>query len=395
MSEAIVLAGANRSALYASEEGVWGETPVAASMAEIQRVSDTLDHTKITVVPRTLRTDRAREDLVRVGEQAGGGIVFELRHTQYDNYLAALLGASAFTSVSIAAATDIAVATADNSINATTTNFVTAGIVVGMNLRLAGFVASSGQNNRIAKVLTVTTTKVTFVADTPDFVDEAAGPSVTITGKMARNGTTKRSYYLERSFLEIPLYQQFSGMMMNQLALTMNARNILQATLSMVGKRGDVMNGTTTSSGLVAAADNPAMDATNNLLSITESGVAFSQPVMNTSMTLNNNLALREVVSNRYPIGVRWGTLDITGTLEAYFFSVTVWNEFVNHGHPSLVYRFRDPNNKELLMTFPRIFFETSPLPVTGENTDVMATMTYRAVIDKTLGYMAQLDSLA
>lgn len=395
MSEAIVLAEANRSALYAVEETVWGETPVSAEMNEVQRVSDTLDHNKVTVVPRTLRTDRGREDLVRVGEDSGGGIVFELRHTQYDPYLAALLGASTFSTVTITAATDISVATSDNSINATTTNFVTAGVVVGMWLRLTGFVASSGVNNRIAHVATVTTTKVTFDAQTPDFVVEAAGPSVTITGKMARNGTTKRSFLLERSFLDIPLYQQLTGMAMNTFGLTMNNRSILQGTLSMLGKRGDVMQATTVSSSLVAAPNNPAMDASNNILSILQSGVAFSQPVMNTDITFANNLRLRTVVANRYPIGVGWGTLDITGRLDAYFQSVDAWEAFRTHASPSLTYTLQDVNSKALVLHLPRIFLETAPMPVTGENSDVMVNFTFRAVVDRTLGYMCQLDSLA
>src|SRR5882672_1813873 len=96
----------NTTSLYFSEETTWNETPATPTMNELQRVSDTFQHQKNTVVPATIRADRLQEDIINVGAQGSGGFAYELRHTQYDSIISAMIGAASFTSATITA-TDI------------------------------------------------------------------------------------------------------------------------------------------------------------------------------------------------------------------------------------------------------------------------------------------------
>lgn len=82
--------------------------------------------------------------------------------------------------VAIVGATDISVDTLDNSFRSTTTNFLTEGIVVGMQVAVSG--CANAANNGIFTVATVTQLKWTVTSPLPDFVTEAAGQPIQMHG---------------------------------------------------------------------------------------------------------------------------------------------------------------------------------------------------------------------
>ena len=83
--------------------------------------------------------------------------------------------------VAVVGATDIAVDTTDNSFRSVNTDFVTEGIIVGMQVNIFGFV--NGANNGLFTVASVTAHKWTVTNPSPDFVTEAAGASITFRGQ--------------------------------------------------------------------------------------------------------------------------------------------------------------------------------------------------------------------
>lgn len=379
----------NRSSLYFSEETTWNETPSTPTMLELQRVSDTLQHQKNIVVPATIRTDRLQEDLINVGAQAMGGLAFELRHTQYDSLISAMIGApAAFSTLTITASTDISASTTDDSFNRTTGSFITDGAVAGMWILVSGF-ASSG-NNGIFKILTVATLKIVVDAN---LTTEAATPAITIHGKMARNGVTKRSFLIERRFNDISQYQQMRGMRPNTMALEIRANQIITGNMDFMGARGTGA-GASVAGASTAAASNPAFDASNNVLSIVEGGVALTTPLQSIMLNINGNAGVQPAVANQYPIGVRYGTLELTGTLVAYFEDLTLFNKFVNHTPTSIVLKVKDANNKYLIFSLFRVFLGEGQNPVQGQNQDVFLTLPFRASYDSVSGFGVQFDTL-
>lgn len=85
----------------------------------------------------------------------------------------ALLG-----TVSTLSADDISAANSDNSLNSAAGAFITSGFRPGMVIIISGFTGTAA-NNALAIVTSVTATKM--IVSGPDFVDDAAGESVTIT----------------------------------------------------------------------------------------------------------------------------------------------------------------------------------------------------------------------
>lgn len=383
-------ADTNRTSLYFSEETTFNEVPSTPTMNELQRTADDFQHQKTTAIPTTIRADRMQEDPVRVGEDANGSFNFEFRHTQYDVLLAAVIGASGFTTVSVTR-TDISAAAADDSFNTVAGDFVVAGIVVGMWIKVAGFTgAGVTADNGFFRVLTVTATKITVDAN---LVDDSAGESVTITSKMARNGTANRSFLLEKRFNDISIFQQLRGMVPNTLSLEMRTRSILTGALSFVGAQG-LYTGSTVAGSSVAAATNTAMDASGSITALYEGGTLVTSPIFSMTLDINANAAGRPAIANRYPIGVRLGVLEISGALEIYFESATLANKFINHTPSSIRLQFLDNNGKFFAMSLPRVFFTEGQTPVRGENQDVFLTMPFRASAGSNT-YDFQIDSLA
>lgn len=384
-------ADSNRVSLYHSFETVWGETPATPTMNEITFTSITGGHKKETVVPTTIRSDRMQESLVRVGENAEFSFNFELRHTMYDNLLLGLMCQAAYNVATITANTDISVDTSDNSFNRTTGSFISDGVVAGMWIKTTGF--ASANNNGTFRVFSVVALKVVVNAPTPDLVTVAAGPAITVQGKMVRNGVTPRSFCLEQRFNDITQYSPFTGMRPNQMDLTLNSRALITGSMSFMGEQG-VPAGSSVAGSSVAAASNVGMDTSNNVISLIENDVVLTTPVLNAALTLNNNAAIQPAIANRFPIGVRYGVFEATGRIEVYFENLTLLNKFINHTATSLVMKLNDDNGKQMILTVPRLQFSEGDLNVSGQNTDILINLPFRSSFSSGYSNVFQLDVL-
>jgi hypothetical protein len=100
-------------------------------------------------------------------------------------------------------------------------------------------------------------------------------------------------------------------------------------------------------------------------------------------------------VANRAAIGIMEGTVDITGTIEAYFEDLALYEKFEDHTASSLSFRFTDAGGNVLIVTLPRLFFARGPVFASGINTDVMVPLEFQAVRDPTLDCEIQIDALA
>lgn len=367
-------ADSNRTSLYYVEESTWGVTPSSPTMNEVQFTSIAGGHRKQTVVPTTVRSDRMQESLVRVGENAEMTFNFELRHTQYDTFLGALIAATGFTTITSTG--NFSVDTATNKFTRASGSFVADGFVVGMWIKTSNF--TNANNNGVFEIIGVTPTEITVASPTPDLVTETGTGDEVITAKMARNGTARRSFTIEQRFNDVGVFQAFTGMRVGQLDLTLNSRSIITGVWSFMGRQG-VPSTTSVAGTLVPAASNPAFDTSNNVASIVEAGVPITTPILNASLTINNNIGVQPAIANRFPIGVRYGVLDITGRVEIYLQDTTLLNKFVNHTATSFVFKLQDDEGKRLFITLPRVQFSEGDTPVTGQNADVIVALPFQA----------------
>lgn len=385
---------ANLTKLLYAAETAFNETPDNLStLQELRYVSESVNHVKSTVVSEEVRSDRARADLVQVGKSAEGSVELELILQAYDDLiLAALLGTS-WTSGQDTGLT-LTSAAAGQTITASVGTF-SASTQAAKLVKLAGFTDPS--LNGIFAVVSATSTVLTLAPGSIT-VDEGPTASCTADYRYARNGTTFRSFLFEKQFLSLttPLYQGFTGMVVNEMGLSMEARAIARATFGMLGAQG--LNPATSTNGdgsPTSPSTNGILNTSSNIGGLLWSGAALAANLMSFDMTLNNNMRDRPVISSLFTLEHGKGTIDLTGTLTAYFEDETLLDAFINHSSASLLMPYQDAAGNGMSVFLPNIKFPNGNPVVEGINTDLMVPLEYQALVDSTLGYVVQVDSLA
>ena len=381
----------NRTALYWSAETDWAETPSSPTMTEIPFTGETLRANKNTVQSEVIRADRMRDDIVNVGNGAEGDVNFELRFADFDDLMESFM-AAAFVTATISR-TDMSAATTDDSFNTAAGNFLTAGFVVGMWIRVGGFLASA-DNNGLFKIAAVTATKITIDALlSQNLVVEAADELVTISAKMVRNGILKNSILLEKRFLDIVQFATYEGFRLGQLNVNVTAEELVSGSFSGMGER-EVLAGSSVSGSDVASSANNSMSASVDVGSVVQGSTILTTALRSVQFSANNNLRMLRAIANQFPTQINYGTFEVTGTIEAYFEDLLLYNQFTAHTSALLSFILTDNEDQSIIFTFPSVFFLSAPLPIPGENQDIIASIEFSAVRDPDTDTLMQIDFL-
>lgn len=376
----------NRTLVTFIEESTWGTTPGSPAMQELRITGESLIKGISNIVSNEIRSDRQITDLIQVSKEASGDINFELSYGTFDNLLESAMYSDWSSPVSLTG-TDIA---ADaTGFTSSSSNFVSAGIVVGMWIKVAGFTGNTA-NNTYYRVTSVTSTDCN-VTPAPAAVD-ASGESVTITGAYLRNGTTEKSFTIEKGFLDISEYFSYTGMIAGQMSLNVEAQQIVTGNFSFVGKDG-ALSGTSLDASPTAANTNTIMNAIGNVGSIKEGGVEVTTPnfIRSLSLAVNNNLRQRYAVGSDSLIGVGKGNFDLTGTVNTYFGNSDVMDKFLAGTKTSIDFRISDSAGNVYIFDIPEVKFDSGNVIASGQNQDVFAELNYRALRDAVYGFTFQI----
>jgi hypothetical protein len=90
-------------------------------------------------------------------------------------------------------------------------------------------------------------------------------------------------------------------------------------------------------------------------------------------------------------IGV--GECSVTGTIETYFGSDTLYNKLLNNT-PSNVSSIATKNNQALILTVPRMTYVSGAPNAGGKNQDIMLSMGFTGSVDATTNCQIQFDRL-
>lgn len=388
----MVFADTARSQLFYLEETVWGQTP-AAAMNAVRFTGESLNFSIDNTQSNEIRSDRQITDLIQTDAEPGGDINFELSYSAFDDLIAGALFNDWATAVNMAAVTTIAaVSGSPDSFTDSANGFITAGIQAGQWIKTAGFVNSA--NNGYFQVLTVAAGTITVKGETA-LVNEAAGPSVTITGQTLRNGTDAKSFSLETEFGDVTQFKSFTGMRVNNFTLNLSVGEILTGVLSFLGKDSAIAASTIGTGGPNAAATNEVMNAVNNVAFITEGGAAFTGELQEFSAALANNLRSQKAVGTLGNVGIGSGRAVVTGTFNAYFEDETLYNKYLNGTETDLAIRVTDPAGNAYIITFPRIKFTGGNLAAGSADSDVIVEMEYQGIRHPTYDFTYQIDRFA
>ena len=382
----------NRVSVRVSKETVWNETPASPTMARLPILSSTLAHNKRTKQSETLRSDRMRDAQVQVGIDAGGGIPFELRFADFDAILECALASLYATASKTGAGTsnNLAFAIAGGGVQVITGqsgdwNSFTVGAWVRIKL------AAQSANNGVFKVTAKTSTTLTVA----NAAGVAESNSVAVVAqKMLRNGTTKQSLLIEEQFEDLTNnYVNYRGMRVAGLSLNIQTESIITGEVRFMGARGNVASATLSGS-LTNPSANDSMTASTNVGQIQEGGATLSTALKSLTLELNNNTRALQGLANVAAIGINFGSLEVTGRVEAYFEDQALLTKIFNHTSSSLVFQLNDPQGNTFVVTLAQLKFSGNPTKP-GINQDVMLPLDYAGERQPTDNYMIQIDALA
>ena len=385
----MTFASSNRAALSIIEEVTMGVTPSNPTFKALRYKGESLNYNVSNIVSEEIRDDRNTSELIQVGADVSGDIDFELSFGPFNDLLEGVLASDWSTPVSIAAATDIAVVNGTpDQMTSSITNFVTAGLVAGQWVKVAGF--SNAVNNGYHRLSAVAANALAFSQTT--LTTEAAGASITITGTMLRNGTTMKSYTIQRYLKDIVKYFNFLGCAANTMSLDLKTNQILTGKMGFMGLSSTVSGSQTSGATITAAATNTPMNAVANVASIQQDYAAMTAKFNSLTVNVANNIRAQDAIGTLGHVGLSLGKIDVSGNIELYFEDSTMYDKYIAATAFSFSFRVVDAEGNAYIVTIPRAKFESSSVVAGGIDTDIMFSASWRGVYDSTSGCTIQID---
>lgn len=263
-------------------------------------------------------------------------------------------------------------------------------LVVGQWVYFSGFAQAA--NNGLKRISALTATTI-VVEQTLTSESVTATTVIKIAGRRLRNGTTQRSFHIEKAFTDINQYMSMRGMTVNGAKLEINSGEIIKGSFDLMGKTV-VRSGSTNAASLIAQNTTTLLTASNNIGAITQNGTAVSVGIKSISLDIANNLRMSEQIGSLYPYALGYGFMDVTGQIEVYFENSTLYDQLINHTSTSLSWPMTDDAGNTYVITLPSVIFTEGYPMGSGGNDDVTIPLSFQAVRNSTYNCQIQIDQL-
>lgn len=197
-------------------------------------------------------------------------------------------------------------------------------------------------------------------------------------------GTTQKSFTIERRFTDISQYLRYTGCIVNTMSLTIPNTGIVTGEFGFFAKDMNT-SGTSLGTPTDVTTNEPFVAAGGTL---TEGGSPFAA-VTALSINLENGVGPNFAVGSNLTRDPSYGKSMVTGTLEAYFEDLTLYNKFLNETISSLSMDLTDGVNT-LTLSLPRIKYTGAEIPVDGEGS-IKASLPFVALRDTTAATQFQI----
>lgn len=201
-----------------------------------------------------------------------------------------------------------------------------------------------------------------------------------------KNGVTPKSFTFEET-LELGVtdaFSRYSGCMINTLSLSMRAREKITGSIGVMGQKEVTSATIVTGATYAAATSEPILAASGSVAGLVVVGLNPVPKIRSLAFEINNNLRSRPVVGSQFSEEFGAGRIDVTGTIEAYFESLALYDLVLAHGGGALSFTIGQAANKKYTFLFPKIIFLNGERPIGGNSDDVMVSIPFRAVYDAT-----------
>lgn len=372
----------SRVALRAKPEATFGTVVGTGNHYLLRLTGESLKYAITTTQSQEIRSDRMVSDLILTGGGASGGVNFEWSYGEYDDLLQGVLFGTWGNLAGTTGEATITATFAATTITASTGTPFT-NVVAGQWVRVSG--AVNAQNNGWFKVVTATSaTVLTFAALT--FTAETSTANVKVQAGRLKNGTTQRSFTLERHNGDLTQFTTFKGMTPASMSLSIKPGAVLTGSMEFMGKDAvraatTALPGTTT-----ASLTNAVYNGVSNIANILEGGAAITTTAITAfDLSINNNLRGQQAIGTLGYVGVGSGVSQITGSISMYFADGTYYDKFLAATASSLSLRIQNgAGGIGYVLTLPNIKYTDGNYPTPGINQDIMVTLPFQALRDTT-----------
>lgn len=370
-----------------AEESVFGVIPTVGNHKYLRITGESLDFQISKEASEEINSSRSVSSMIPVSASASGGVESEVSYREYDELIAAALQSSfAVFGVNGVGATF----TADFTATTITASAPTAGASAFTNLQPGQWfrlVAPSSANNgrilRVSSTVAPTTTVITLDPNTPAAV-AAAVANCTVGTSRLTNGTTQRSFTLERQSPDIGEYWAYTGMTVSSMELNVASASRSTLSFSFMGKAAErdtstLLPGSSTES----FAYDIHSGTTGPACIIWANGAPFSGTfVKSISLNYDNALRSQEALCTLGAVGIGSGTLNISGTLEVYFANGDLFDSFLANEYISVTFSTLDADGNGYVFTLPKVNLNSVNTSAGGKDADMMLSIEFTALRD-------------
>jgi hypothetical protein len=238
------------------------------------------------------------------------------------------------------------------------------------------------------------------VAEPVGTVANAGFLPVTVKGSHLRNPGVlseiiAQSFTIETGFNDVEQYFAQTGMRVGTFGLSFTTGEIVTGTLAFEGKSTTTSNATvlgTAPYDALSTTATPVLNATTNVGDVYKNGELLSVALQ--SLELNGEASLRQqmAIGSKFPAGIGTGRFNLTGTMTAYFETLELYEDFINHNTLGLAFDFLDGDFNAYWFTIPALKITSDPISPNGIDQDVLEEMEFVALRDANLGTQFMVD---
>lgn len=394
------LATSNRAQLRYILESAFGTIPGVGNPNNLRMTGESLAFAIGSDTSKEIRSDRQVTDLVLTSASASGGFNFELSYKEFDTLMqAALMGTWAeygTAGVGATAALDLnsTAGTITWSVAPTGANALS-GLAVGQWFRLTA--PSDAADGAYLKVASKTSTAITVDAATPlpgSGTRSAVAGCKIATSRLA-NGTTERSFTIERALEDVNQFFAYRGMTASKLSMSFASGSIVTGSFDFLGKDSVRADATQLPGTPVASQTYDVMNAVSGVGNILENGSAISGTfIKSLKFDLDNKLRGRDAIGTLGSVSIGPGTLAVEGDMEVYLADGTLYDKFINNTATSITWSAKDGSGNGYVLQFPKVKFKDAKVQAGGLDQDVMLSVPFTALMDATTGKTILVDRL-
>lgn len=391
--------------LFYRPETTWGETPSAVSpqlpLRELRFTNESLTYSAQTATSEEIRSDRQISDIIRTGIETGGDVGIEFSFGAFDDLLEGALyndwstekdsrnnsPEPTFVVGGSPEGTIISAGSPDNGA-ATFLN----GLTVGSFIEITSSTLSP-ENNGYYRVTAAGSGQITV---TPA-LSSLGVDGFRIRESHLRNGTTRKSFLIEKEFNDIGEFFTYTGMRVGNAQLNIAPGAILTGQFSFQGEN-QTAQGNSIIDGLispqtVAVASNDVFNAVDNVGNVliddvVDADLCFTE----ISFSIENNLRFQPCIGQLASSGIGIGRTEVTGTVAAYFVNRTTYEKYLNFNDVSLSFTLSDAANNVYLLDFPSFRFTNGEVVAAGNDEDVLVNLEFSAKRSQDYGFTIGLN---